>query len=146
MKAVAIHVDIVSAEKQIFSGLAEMLIATGELGEMGIMHGHSPLLTKLRPGQIRVINPLNHPNTPEEIYYISGGVLEVQPEGATVLADTVVRAADLDEAKAIEVRQAALRKMKERSTEFDYAHAASELAEAAAQIATIQRLRKQAKK
>lgn len=141
-----VHVDIVSAEKLIFSGLAEMVVATGELGELGIMPGHSPLITKLKPGQVRVIKPLNHPGTDEEIYYISGGILEVQPNVVTVLADTVVRADHLDEAQAIEIRERALRKMQERSTEFDYAHATSELAEAAAQIQTIQKLRKRAKK
>lgn len=143
--AVAIHVDIVSAEKQIYSGEAEMVIATGEMGELGIMHGHSPLITKLKPGQVRVIHP-NHSSLEEQIYYISGGVLEVQPSVVTVLADTIVRADDLDEAQAIEVRERAMRKMKERSSEFDHAHAASELAEAAAQLMTIQKLRKKAKK
>ncbi|MBI5447975.1 MAG: F0F1 ATP synthase subunit epsilon [Gammaproteobacteria bacterium] len=141
-----VHVDIVSAEKLIFSGLVDMLIVTGELGEMGIMPGHSPLITKLKPGQVRLVKPQGHAGSEEEIYYISGGVLEVQPRRVTVLADTVVRADHLDEAEAIKLREQALRKMRERSTEIDYAHAASELAEAAAQLQTIQKLRKQAKR
>jgi len=108
------------------------------------MHGHSPLVTRLKPGQIRIVKP-DYADI-EEMYYISGGILEVQPETVTILADTVVRADDLDEAKAIEIRENALRKMKQRKTEFNIAHATSELAEAAAQLQTIQRLRKQAKK
>ena len=144
MDAVPIQVAIVSAEKQIFSGSAEMVVVTGELGELGVMHGHSPLVTRLKPGQIRIVKP-DYADT-EEMYYISGGILEVQPETVTILADTVVRADDLDEAKAIEIRENALRKMKQRKTEFNIAHATSELAEAAAQLQTIQRLRKQAKK
>ncbi len=145
MSVVSIHVDIVSAEKQIYSGLAAMVVVTGESGELGVMRGHSPLITKLKPGQVRIIHTLNDASS-EEVYYISGGVLEVQPDVVTVLADTIIRADDLDEAKAIEIREAALKKLKTRSAELNYAHAASELAEAAAQLQTIQRLRKQAKK
>lgn len=140
-----VHVDIVSAEKLIFSGIAEMIVVTGDLGELGIMPGHAPLVTRLKPGQVRVVKPFDK-GADELLYYISGGLLEVQPQTVTILADTVVRADDLDEARAIELREQALRKMKERSEEFDYAHAASELAEAAAQLMTIQKLRKQAKK
>lgn len=140
-----VHVDIVSAEKLIFSGIAEMLIVTGDLGELGIMPGHAPLVTRLKPGQVRVVKPFDR-SEEELLYYISGGLLEVQPDVVTVLADTVVRADDLDEAKAIELREQALRKMKERSEDFDYAHATSELAEAAAQLQAIQKLRRQAKR
>lgn len=144
--AVPIHIDIVSAEKQIYSGRAEMVVVSGELGELGIMNGHSPLITRIKPGQVHVVRPLDHQQAGDELYYVSGGVLEVQPDTVTILADTVVRAADLDEASAIAIRESAMRKMRERKTEFDFALATSELAEAAAQLMTIQRLRKKAKR
>ncbi len=133
-----IHVDIVSAEAQIFSGLAERVVATGVLGELGILPGHTPLLTALKPGPIRVVKSEND----EEIFYISGGTLEVQPRVVTVLADTVVRAADLDEAVAIEAKERAEQALKERKGEFDYAKASGELAEAMAQLQAIRKLKK----
>lgn len=136
-----IHVDIVSAEKQIFSGRAEMVVATAALGEIGIEPRHAPLLTTLQPGQIR----LHLPDNKEEIFYVSGGFLEVQPLVVTILADTVERAADLDEAAAIAAKEAAEKAMKNKQSEFEYSKAAAELAKAAAQIQAIKNLRKKRK-
>lgn len=136
-----IHVDIVSAEAQIFSGLAERVVATGGLGELGILPRHTPLLTSLKPGQVRIVKSAEE----EEVFYISGGLLEVQPHVVTILADTVVRAADLDEAAAIEAKERAEQALKNRQADIDYAKAASELAEAVAQIQAIRKLKKQAK-
>ena len=143
--AITIRIEIVSAEAKIFSGSAELLVAMGEMGELGIASGHTPLLTTLKPGQLRVIHNLQNPENNEELFYVSGGMLEVQPHIATVLADTVVRAADLDEAKAKEAKARALDKLAERKSEFDYAEATAELAAAIAQLQTIQRLRKKHK-
>ncbi len=143
--ATILRVDIVSAEAQIYSGTAEMVVATGEMGEIGIMPGHSPLLTTLKPGQIRVVKSIAQTEETEETYYVSGGVLEVQPHMVTILADTVVRAVDLDEAKAEEALQHARDQLKTRQADFDYARATSDLAQAAAQIRAIQRLRKKYK-
>jgi F-type H+-transporting ATPase subunit epsilon len=139
--AMTLHVDIVSAERAIFSGRAEMVIATASLGEMGIAAGHAPLLTALKPGQIRLMLP----NQEEAIYYISGGILEIQPEIVTVLADTAERAEDLDEAAAMEAKERAERALYDKQGEFDYAKAASELAQAVAQIQAIHALRKKLK-
>ncbi len=137
-----IHCDIVSAEQEIFSGLVEMLVATGSLGELGISYGHAPLLTELIPGPVRIVKQ----DGDEEIYYVSGGFLEVQPGVVSILADTAVRADDMDEAAAEEARQAAEAALTNQSGDFDYSRASSQLAEAAAQLMTIQKLRKQAKK
>jgi F-type H+-transporting ATPase subunit epsilon len=146
--AMTMQVDIVSAEAQIFSGVAEHLVVTGILGELGIWPGHAPLLTILKPGQIRIIKQGHE----EEIFYIKGGILEVQPHIVTLLADTIVRAADLDEAAALEAKERAellLQKRTEsragRQDDIDYAKAAAELAEAIAQIETIRKLRKKLK-
>lgn len=139
--AMTIHVDIVSAEKQIYSGRAEMLLATGALGELGIAHGHAQLLTSLKPGQVR----LKISDTQEEVYYISGGMLEVQPDTVTVLADIASRAEDLDEAAAIQAKAAAEEALANRNADFEYAKAAAELAEAVAQIQAIKALRKRIK-
>jgi F-type H+-transporting ATPase subunit epsilon len=132
------HLDIVSAEESIFSGSVEMLVATGDLGELGIAPGHAPLLTSLKPGPIKVTVKGGN----EELYYVSGGMLEVQPNNVAVLADTAVRANDLDEAKAIEAKKSAEQAMIDQRSEFEYSRAAGELAEAVAQLRTIQALRK----
>jgi len=135
--AMTVHCDIVSAEEAIFSGRVEMLIAAGVQGDLGIMHGHTPLLTKLRPGPVRVIKQ----NGEEEIFYVSSGFLEVQPDGVTVLADTAARADNLDEAAALEAKKHAEQLLENQAGDFDYSRAAAQLAEAAAQIRTIQQIR-----
>ncbi len=139
--AMTIHVNIVSAEKQIFSGRAEMVIATAALGEIGIAPGHAPLLTSLKAGQIR----LKLPENKEEVFYVSGGMLEVQPQTVTILADTIERAADLDEAAAIAAKEAAEKALASKQGEFEYSKAAAELAQAVAQIQAIKNLRKKHK-
>lgn len=132
------HLDIVSAEKQIFSGLVEMVVVTGELGEIGVVHGHAPLLTVLKPGEVRI----KHPNGEQEVYYVQGGLLEVQPHMVTVLADTAVRADDLDEAAALAAKANAEAAMASKGATIEYSVAAVELARAVAQIRAIQKLRK----
>ncbi|AZC34410.1 F0F1 ATP synthase subunit epsilon [Pseudomonas sp. 22526] len=136
--AMTVHCDIVSAEGEIFSGLVEMVIAHGELGDLGIALGHAPLITNLKPGPIRLIKQGGE----AEVFYISGGFLEVQPNMVKVLADTVQRAADLDEASAQEAVKAAEKALHEKGSEFDYGAAAARLAEAAAQLRTVQQIRK----
>jgi len=133
-----VHCDIVSAEGEIFSGLVEMVIAHGELGDLGIALGHAPLITNLKPGPIRLIKQGGE----AEVFYISGGFLEVQPNMVKVLADTVQRAADLDEASAQEAVKAAEKALNEKGADFDYGSAAARLAEAAAQLRTVQQIRK----
>ena len=132
-----IQCDIVSAEGSIFSGAAEMVIATGEMGDLGVSAGHSPLLTGLKPGPVRVLA-----NDVEVVFYVSGGFLEVQPNVVTVLADTAARGDDLDEAAAIEAQQRAEQAMANQSAELDYTRAAAELAAAVAQLRTIQQIKK----
>ncbi len=137
--AMTIHVDIVSAEKALYSGSAEVVIAPGQRGELGIHPRHTPLLTTLKPGTVR----MKLPDQAEEVMiYVSGGILEVQPHVVTILSDTAIRGNDLDEAKALEAKRAAEDAMKNREASLDYAKAQAELAEAIAQLATIQRLRK----
>lgn len=136
--AMTIHVDIVSAEQEIFSGLAEAVFASAEMGEVGIYPRHTPLLTRLKPGEVRVLRE----NGTEEQYYVSGGMLEVQPHVVTVLADTAQRAADVDEAAALQAKEAAERALKDKSAKRDLAEAQKELAEAMAQLRAIERLRK----
>lgn len=136
--AMTIHCDIVSAEKAIFSGLVQMVVAHGSLGDLGIAPGHAPLLTDLKPGPVRVVTQ----DGDEQIYYVSGGFLEVQRSTVTVLADAAVRASDIDEAAAIEAREAAEAALANQAGEFDYGRAAAQLAEAAAQLRTLQGLRK----
>jgi F-type H+-transporting ATPase subunit epsilon len=136
--AMTVHCDIVSAEKAIFSGLVEMVVAHGSLGDLGIAHGHAPLLTELKPGPVRVLTQSGE----EQIFYVSGGFLEVQASTVTVLADTAVRAHDIDEAAAVEAQKAAEAALANQHGEFDYGRAAAQLAEAAAQLRTIQGLRK----
>ena len=132
------QVDIVSAEQQIFSGEAEMVIAPGEAGELGILPDHAPLLTRIKPGTVRIQNA----GAAEEVIYVSGGMMEVQPDRVTVLADTSVRAHDLDEAKAMEAERLAKEALANRAGVLDIAKAQAELAEAAAQLAAIRKLRK----
>ena len=133
-----VHCDIVSAEGEIFSGQVEMVIAHGSLGDLGIALGHAPLITELKPGPIRLIKQGGE----AEVFYISGGYLEVQPNMVKVLADTVQRAADLDEASAQEAVKAAEKALNEKGADFDYSAAAVRLAEAAAQLRTLQQIRK----
>ena len=136
--ALTMRVEIVSAEAEVYSGLAEMVIAPALMGEVGIMPRHSQFLTELKPGEVRV----KLPGGEEESFYVSGGFLEVQPHMVTVLSDTGLRAKDLDEAKALEAKSTAERALADRSAKIDYAKAQAELAEAIAQLAAIQRLRK----
>jgi F-type H+-transporting ATPase subunit epsilon len=133
-----IHCDIVSAEEEIFSGLVEMIVATGALGDLGISYGHAPLLTSLQPGPIRIKTQAGD----EEVYYVSGGYLEVQPGTVSVLADTAIRAGDIDEASAVEAQKEAEQALSNQSGDFDYGRASAQLAAAAAQLRTIQAIRK----
>lgn len=139
--AITMHVDIVSAEEQIFSGTASFLLARSTDGELGIMPRHVPLLAQLQPGEVMLRDEFDE----EHFYYASGGFLEVQPHVVTVLADTATRAHDLDEAAAEEARKRAEQAIQNRSGEMDYARAQAELAEAAAQLRTIQSLRRRQK-
>jgi F-type H+-transporting ATPase subunit epsilon len=132
-----LHVDIVSAEQQIFSGEATMVIAPGEGGELGILPEHTPLLTRVKPGTVRIQNE----GAEEEVIYVSGGMMEVQPDVVTILADTSVRAHDLDEAKALEAKRLAEEALSNRAGVMEIAKAQAELAEAAAQLAAIRKLR-----
>ena len=134
-----IHIDVVSAEASIFSGEAEFVVAPASAGEVGIYPNHAPLITTIKPGALRVKIPGEEE---EQVIFISGGILEVQPSVITVLADTAIRGHDLDEAKAIAAKEAAEEAMKNRTSDMDYTKAQAELAEAVAQIQAIQRLRK----
>ncbi|WP_347329871.1 F0F1 ATP synthase subunit epsilon [Marinimicrobium locisalis] len=138
--AMTFHCDIVSAEREIFSGLIKMVVAPGTEGELGIIYGHAPLLTALEPGPVRVV--MDNDNEDEQVYYVSGGYLEVQPYHVTILADTALRAGDMDEAAAEEAKEQALKQLTNQSGEIDYSRAAIELAEAAAQLRTLQSIRK----
>ena len=134
-----VHIDVVSAEASIFSGEAEFVVAPAGAGEVGIYPNHAPMITNIKPGALRI---KQSGEVEETLIFISGGILEVQPGMITVLADTAVRGHDLDEAKAITSKEAAMEAMKNRSSDIDYAKAQAELAEAVAQIQAIQRLRK----
>ena len=136
--SMTVHVDIVSAEKEIFSGVAEMVYAPAEMGEVGIAPRHAPMLTRVKPGEVRV----QQPSGEELDFFISGGLLEVQPHVVTVLADSAVRAADLDEAAVMQAKERAEAAMQDKQATMDYAKAQVELIQAAAQLQTIQRLRK----
>lgn len=136
--AMTMHVDIVSAESEIFSGTAEMVLAPALMGEVGIMPRHTQMLTPLKPGEVRVTREGGE----QEYYYVSGGIMEVQPHVVTVLSDTAVRASDLDEAAALEARNHAEQALKDRSSSMDHAKAEAELAQALAQIRMIQKVRK----
>ncbi len=135
--AMTTHVDIVSAEKEIWSGKATMVFAPGVMGELGIAPRHTPLLTKLKAGEVRVRGE----NGEDESFFISGGILEIQPHVVTVLSDTATRAEDLDEAAAIEAKQRAEEAMQDKKGEMDYARASAELAEAAAMVETIKKIK-----
>ena len=136
--ALSVHVDVVSAEESIFSGLAEFVVLPGEVGELGIFPGHMPLMTRIKPGAVRL---KLQGQEREELIFVAGGILEVQPGLVTVLADTAIRGHDLDEAKALDAKKKSEEAMSNRTSEMDYARAQAELAEAVAQLAAIQRLR-----
>ncbi|MCG5540793.1 MULTISPECIES: F0F1 ATP synthase subunit epsilon [unclassified Halorhodospira] len=138
-----LQVDIVSAEEQLYAGRATMVIAPAAEGDVGIAPRHAPLLTRLRPGELRIT-----PEGDEEefFFYASGGLLEVQPHKVTVLADTAVRARDIDEAAALEAKRRAEEKLREQKDEVDYSSVQAELAEAMAQLRTLESLRKRAKR
>jgi F-type H+-transporting ATPase subunit epsilon len=137
--AMTLHVDIVSAEKSLYSGVAEVVIAPGQRGELGIYPRHTPLLTTLKPGSVRIKVPNQ---AEEELVYVSGGIMEVQPHVVTILSDSAIRGADLDEAKALEAMRAAEEAMKDKTASINYAEAQAELAQAVAQLAAIKKLRK----
>lgn len=136
--AMTIQVEVVSAEELIFSGLAELVIVPGETGELGIYPRHTPFLTRIKPGSVRLKVP---DQAGETLIYVSGGMLEVQPHMVTILADTAIRGGDLDEARAMEAKRAAEDAIKNRTADIDYAAAQAELAEAIAQLRAIQQLR-----
>ena len=136
--AMTVHVDIVSAEAEIFSGLAEMVFAPAVMGEVGVLPGHAPLVTTLKPGEVRV----RLPGGEEQSFYVSSGMLEIQPHVVTVLSDTALRAADLAEAAALEAQERAERMLADRQADFDEAQARAELAQAAAQLQAIRRMRR----
>ncbi|MFN7086463.1 MAG: F0F1 ATP synthase subunit epsilon [Burkholderiales bacterium] len=134
-----IHVDVVSAEESIYSGEAEFVVLPGEAGELGIYPRHTPLITRIKPGEVR-IKPAGGEG--EELIFVAGGILEVQPSVVTVLADTAIRAHDLDEAKAQEAKRQAEEAIQNKTSKLEIAKAQAELAEAVAQLAAIQKLRK----
>jgi F-type H+-transporting ATPase subunit epsilon len=144
MNAPTLRLDIVSAEKEIFSGEVELLFVTGEVGELGIAPGHSQLLTKLRPGYVRTIMP-GRKEDDEDVFYISGGMLEVQPYIVTVLADDAKRADDIDEAAAIAAKEKAEKALAGKMSAIDLAKATAEVAEISAQIRAIQQLKRRAR-
>jgi F-type H+-transporting ATPase subunit epsilon len=132
-----IRVDIVSAEAEIFHGPAELVVATGEMGELGIAPHHAPLITRLKPGQVRVIQPGGE----QHFFYVSGGILEVQPQVVTILADTAIRAKDLDEVAAKKAKDEAERAIANRTDALEVAQAQAQLAQAVAQLQALERLR-----
>jgi F-type H+-transporting ATPase subunit epsilon len=134
-----LHVDVVSAEESIFSGEAKFVALPGEMGELGIYPRHTPLITRIKPGAVRIARA---DNGEEEFVFVAGGILEVQPDGVTVLADTAIRGHDLDEAKAMEAKKLAEESMKNAKSDIDFAKGASELAIVAAQLQAISKLRK----
>jgi len=135
------HLDIVSAEKEIFSGNVKNLTASAMMGEVGIYPKHTPMISPLKPGEVKVLTE----NDEEQIYFISGGMLEVQPHVVTILADTAMRGDDLDEAKALEAKKRAEEALEDKSDKIDSAKALAELASAAAQLRMIESLRKKRK-
>ena len=134
-----IHVDVVSAEESIFSGEASFVALPGENGELGILPRHTPLITRIKPGAVRIVRA---DNSQEEFVFVAGGILEVQPGSVTVLADTAIRGHDLDEAKAAEAKKQAEEAMKNAKSDIDLAAAQGEFATMAAQLAAIQKLRR----
>jgi F-type H+-transporting ATPase subunit epsilon len=139
--ASTIRCDIVSAEEEIFSGEVQMVVASGEMGELGIAPRHAPLITRLKPGQVR----LTLADGEEQMFYVSGGILEVQPQVVTLLTDTAIRGGDLDEAKAREAKEEAERMLANRGDGMELAEAQAKLAEAMAQLQALERLRKNLK-
>ncbi|TNJ32941.1 F0F1 ATP synthase subunit epsilon [Arenimonas terrae] len=139
--ASTIRCDIVSAEEEIFHGEVQMVVATGEMGELGIAPRHAPLITRLKPGQVR----LTLANGEEQLFYVSGGILEVQPQVVTVLTDTAIRGGDLDEAQAQKAKEEAERVLANRGEAMEIAEAQARLAEAMAQLQALERLRKNLK-
>ena len=137
--AMTLHVDIVSAEAAIYSGLAEFVVVPAEMGEVGIYPRHAPMLTRIKPGSVRIKSP---DKEAEDLIYVSGGILEVQPGVVTILSDTATRGADLDEARVIEAKRAAEEAMRDRTGAMEYAQAQAELAQAIAQLQAIEKLRK----
>lgn len=135
--SISFHLDIVSAEAEIFSGMVEKVFVSGTLGDLEVLNGHAPLLTSLKPSPVWVIKQ----NGQEEVFYISGGMLEVQPTVTTILADTAIRAKDVDEAEALEAKKRAEAILAGRRKDFDYATAQAQLAEAMAQLRALKKLR-----
>jgi F-type H+-transporting ATPase subunit epsilon len=133
-----IHIDVVSAEELIFSGEAKFVSLPGESGELGILPGHIPLITRIQPGPVRI----EKTDGTDEFVFVAGGILEIQPKCITVLADTAIRGKDLDEAKSLEAKKRAEENMANRQSDIDFARAQSEFAIAAAELATIARLRR----
>ncbi|MEN8108074.1 MAG: F0F1 ATP synthase subunit epsilon [Pseudomonadota bacterium] len=140
--SMTLHVDIVSAEAEIFSGTVTMVFAPAEMGEVGIAPRHAPMLTRLKPGEVRVQDQ----DGEEQSFFVSGGLLEVQPHVVTILADTAIRATDLDEAQALEARERAEKMLSDKQTDIDYARAQAELAQSMAQLAAIRKLREKTKR
>ena len=134
MAAMTYHLDVVSAEQRLFSGLVEKIQITGSEGELGIHPGHAPLLTAIKPGMVRIVKQFGH----EEYIYLSGGILEVQPNAVTVLADVAVRGEDLDEARALRSKQKAEEHLQHSHSDIDYAQASAELARAIAKLRVIE--------
>ena len=132
------HLDVVSAEQQMFSGEVQHIQVSGSEGELGIFHGHAPLLTAIKPGMVRIVKE----NNSEEFIYLSGGILEVQPTAVTVMADTAIRGDDLDEARALEAKRKAEEHMNKSHGDVDYAQASAELAKAIAKLRVIELTRK----
>ena len=139
MTMATLHVDVVSVEENVFSGEASFVALPGEMGELGIYPRHAPLITRIKPGAVRI---LRADNGQEEFVFVAGGILEVQPGAVTVLADTAIRGKDLDEAKANEAKKNAEEAMKNAKSDIDFARAQSEFAEMAAQIAALRKYRK----
>lgn len=133
-----LHVDVVSAEKEVFSGEAHFVVLPGESGELGIMPGHTPLISRIKPGAVRI----QMADGSEELVFVAGGLLEVQPKRVTVLADTAIRGEDLDEARALEAKARAEAALAENKSDVDYARAQSELTVAVAQIAALSKMLK----
>lgn len=137
--AMTIHLDIVSAEASLYSGLAEFVVVPAEMGEVGIYPRHAPLLSRIKPGSVRIKSP---DKAEEDLIYVSGGILEVQPGVVTILSDTAIRGADLDEARVLEAKKQAEEAMANRTGAMEYAQAQAELAQAVAQLQAIDKLRK----
>lgn len=137
--AMTMHVDVVSAEEEIFSGPATMLFAPGVMGDLGILPRHAPLLTRIKPGEVRIQTPESEE---ELVFFVSGGMLEIQPKAVTILADTAIRAHDIDEAAALQAKERAEKLLADQKDDVDYASASAELAEAMAQLQAISRMKK----